>query len=99
MAGFDLCQCVNSHTASMNRLLQMLRGLQNACTDRNCVEGAEGPQGDNTALWFLGLLWVAFLLILFFSRGSGQAAQADCGPSASAAEDDSQQQPPPSAST
>jgi len=65
---FDPCECVWSHELATRRLINMIRGQQDYCTDNECF--TEGPASDSenaTAVFFIGF-WVLMAVVLFFLR-------------------------------
>jgi len=71
-AGYDPCECIFSHEAAMNRLLNLLRNTQSTCTDSECfTDGLPGPgtpEGNGWSSWLIVLIWFVVALALFFTR-------------------------------
>lgn len=76
--GYDPCECIYSHEAAMDRLLNLLRNTQTTCTDTECfTDGQPGPQGAlpggdgwGDSSWIFLIMWAVLALSLFFLRPS-----------------------------
>jgi len=99
--GYDPCECIFSHEAAMNRLLNLLRNSQSTCTDSECfTDGLPGPPqsaggGDGWNTWMIVLLWFVMALTLFFMRPSSLRRSNLEKPPRGPEQDGDGQPPPP----
>lgn len=98
--GYDPCECIFSHEAAMNRLLNLLRNSQSTCTDSECfTDGLPGPPqaagGDGWSMWMIMLVWGIIALTLFFTRPSSLRRSVQEKPARGPDQDRDDQPPPP----
>jgi len=69
MGDWDLCECIFNHNSAMNRLMEILRDAQDACTDGECTDGSL-PEGEQALLGTVGMMaaWVAFAGAMYLAR-------------------------------
>jgi len=97
---YDPCECIFSHEAAMNRLLNLLRNSQTTCTDSECfTDGLPGPPqaagGDGWGTWMFVLLWFVLAMTLFFTRPSSLRRNQLEKPPPGGSDQDRDNQPPP----
>uniref|UniRef100_A0A915JUY9 Small integral membrane protein 14 n=1 Tax=Romanomermis culicivorax TaxID=13658 RepID=A0A915JUY9_ROMCU len=99
--GFDACECLFSQEAAMRRLLSLLRSSQGYCTDNECTQDFNGPQGAGAGLfggsmYTIMMMWMVAALALFFLRpASLRRRGGDRKPPPSSDNDDSRNDPAP----
>lgn len=71
--GMDPCECVWNHEMAMQRLLNLLRSSQNACTDSECIQDGPLPGGDRlgdgySTMMMMMIGWIVLAMALFLLR-------------------------------
>ncbi|BFZ05477.1 hypothetical protein BsWGS_08516 [Bradybaena similaris] len=99
MSNFDPCECVDimNHESAMQRLINMLRDSQNACTDSGCENppnSLPGPNGTQGYM-FLMLGWMFIATLLYLLRPRTLRLRGDEKPAPSSGEGSG---PPPAPS-
>ncbi|EGD82368.1 hypothetical protein PTSG_11955 [Salpingoeca rosetta] len=98
MSDFDPCACI-THSALMQRLLQMLRNAQDTCTDSECFEDLQAQNNDGLSWTALLFLWALLAAAFFLTRPKAlrSGPDRDCGPgsSSSSSSSSSSNGPPP----
>jgi len=75
----DACECIWNHNAVMDRLMEVLRSAQDACTDSECSEDQLGEGGNAVGTTAMLAMWGAFALGMYMMRPNsmreGEGAQ------------------------
>ncbi|XP_052802125.1 small integral membrane protein 14-like [Mya arenaria] len=94
--GFDPCECVWNHESAMQRLMNLLRNSQDACTDTQCFNelpgGDQSPDGGFSTMMLMLFGWLVMATALFLFRPRNMRNLGDTKP----ANNDPGNPPPPS---
>uniref|UniRef100_A0AC34F5R5 Small integral membrane protein 14 n=1 Tax=Panagrolaimus sp. ES5 TaxID=591445 RepID=A0AC34F5R5_9BILA len=64
----DPCECISSHEAMMQRLLDILRQTQDECSDGDCTTEMNASSTNTFTIGFITLLLSAFAMLMFYTR-------------------------------
>ncbi|KAK3609007.1 hypothetical protein CHS0354_019820 [Potamilus streckersoni] len=83
--GFDPCECLWNHESAMQRLINLLRNSQDACTDTNCFSELPGqntsPDGGFSTMMLMMLGWLVMATALYLFRPQSLRDRGDMKPS------------------
>eukprot|EP00039_Didymoeca_costata_P018979 m.335800 g.335800 ORF g.335800 m.335800 type:complete len:102 (+) comp17677_c0_seq1:220-525(+) len=75
MGDWDPCACIFSHNAAMNRLAEILRNAQDACTDSECTDGQLPDEAGGMGTMTMMALWMTFAAGLYLMRPNSMRPQ------------------------